>query len=192
MRTKTFDQQSVLKRAVYLFWRQGYDGTSMNSLVHEMGINRQSMYDTFGDKHRLFLSALQAYYEMTKTTIEQILTSATELSEALRGIFNAYVHHTDTTPPGCLIVNSATELGSVDSEVAHLINQYFESEKRVLGQILHRFQSELLPGVEISSLAVTLQNALVGIRVQSRIDNLTTDSVIDHLIQALPWKEVKS
>ena len=191
MRTKAFDQETVIKQAVYLFWRQGYDGTSMSTLVNEMGINRQSIYDTFGDKHRLFLLALQAYYDMTKAEIKAKLTSTTNLEDALRTIFNVYGHHTDTTLKGCLIVNSATELGSVDSEVRKLVGQYFESEKRVLTQILRRFQSELLPNVEVSALATTLQNALIGIRVQSRIDNQTVDSVIKYTIQSLPWKETE-
>ena len=61
MRTKTFNVQEALAQAVQLFWRQGYDGTSMTDLVQAMGINRQSIYDTFGDKHRLFILALDAY-----------------------------------------------------------------------------------------------------------------------------------
>lgn len=192
MRTKSFDREAVLKQAVYIFWRQGYDGTSMSTLVKEMGINRQSMYDTFGDKHQLFLLALQTYYEMTKTEIKTKLTSATDLEDALRTIFNVYAHHADTAPAGCLIVNSATELGAVDSEVGQLIGQYFESEKMGLTEVLRQFQSELLPDVDLSALAAILHNALVGVRVQSRINNQMIDAVINDTIRSLPWKEGKS
>ncbi|HBF76137.1 MAG TPA: TetR/AcrR family transcriptional regulator [Lactobacillus sp.] len=192
MRTKSFERETVLKQAVYIFWRQGYDGTSMSTLVNEMGINRQSMYDTFGDKHQLFLLALQAYYEMTKTEIKTKLTSAADLEDALRTIFNVYAHHADTAPAGCLIVNSATELGAVDSEVGQLIGQYFKSEKVGLTEVLRQFQSELLPDVDLSVLAAILHNALVGVRVQSRINNQLIDAVINDTIQSLPWKEGKS
>ena len=60
-RPKAFDVDQALERAMELFWRQGYLATSLPDLVEHMGIGRQSLYDTFGDKRQLFLQALDRY-----------------------------------------------------------------------------------------------------------------------------------
>ncbi|WP_246772684.1 TetR/AcrR family transcriptional regulator [Paenibacillus polymyxa] len=60
-RSKEFDETEVLDKAMQLFWEQGYEKTSMTDLVKHMGIHRRSLYDTFGDKHTLFLMALDRY-----------------------------------------------------------------------------------------------------------------------------------
>lgn len=53
-RSREFDENVVLQKAMELFWKQGYEKTSLNDLVEHMGIHRRSLYDTFGDKHTLF------------------------------------------------------------------------------------------------------------------------------------------
>ncbi len=63
-RHKEFDQDEALQKAMEAFWARGYEATSMQDLVEHMGINRQSLYDTFGDKHSLFLKALDRYHEV--------------------------------------------------------------------------------------------------------------------------------
>lgn len=189
MRTKTFNVQEALAQAVQLFWRQGYDGTSMTDLVQAMGINRQSIYDTFGDKHRLFILALDAYYTQTKAEITAKLAATTGLQATLQAIFMVYAQRDAATPKGCLIVNSATELGLVDAEVNDLVQAYFNAEKAVLNQVLSQYQASLRLHSDIPALASRLQNALVGIRVQARIGQPQIDAIIDATIASLPWKE---
>lgn len=189
MRKKKFEMDAVLKRAVLLFWRKGYAGTSMQDLVQAMGINRQSLYDTFGDKHDLFISALQEYSEMTQAEITETLTAANTLRTKLQTIFNVYVERSGTTPKGCLIVNSATELGLADSSVRQLVEGYFAKEKKTLRQVLKQYQTELMPNSDISAIADRLQNALVGIRVQARIAQQPLDAIINATLDSLPWKE---
>ncbi|MEJ1318421.1 helix-turn-helix domain-containing protein [Latilactobacillus sakei] len=60
MRTKEFETTAVLDKAMLVFWRQGYEQTSMQNLVDEMGIHRRSIYDTFGDKHQTIYRSLSA------------------------------------------------------------------------------------------------------------------------------------
>ncbi len=62
-RVKEFDPDQALDRAMELFWRKGYEATSVQDLVEHMGINRFSLYDTFGSKHELFMAALDRYSE---------------------------------------------------------------------------------------------------------------------------------
>ena len=63
-RTKTFDPSVALEQAMAVFWLKGYEATSMQDLVEAMGINRASLYATFGDKRQLFLAAI-AHYDAT-------------------------------------------------------------------------------------------------------------------------------
>jgi TetR/AcrR family transcriptional repressor of nem operon len=57
-RHKEFNRDEVLRKAMEVFWSRGYEAASINTLVKYMGINRQSLYDTFGDKHALYLQAI--------------------------------------------------------------------------------------------------------------------------------------
>ena len=72
-RQKEFDRDEVLHRAMEVFWTRGYEGASIQDLVKHMGINRQSIYDTFGDKHTLFLQALDRYREIQSRKIFEVL-----------------------------------------------------------------------------------------------------------------------
>ena len=60
-RPKEFDRTQALDKAMHLFWQQGYEATSMQDLCNHMGINRGSLYDTYGNKHSLFLEGIQRY-----------------------------------------------------------------------------------------------------------------------------------
>lgn len=66
-RPKAFDEDAVLDRAAELFWTQGYEATSISDLEERLGVGRQSLYDTFGDKRRLFLRAIERYTEWIGT-----------------------------------------------------------------------------------------------------------------------------
>ena len=70
-RIKTFDENEVLVKAMNLFWKQGYSATSVQDLVSHLGINRASLYDTFGDKEQLFKKSFALY---RKSTMEGLLS----------------------------------------------------------------------------------------------------------------------
>ncbi|WP_431211456.1 TetR/AcrR family transcriptional regulator [Puia sp. P3] len=60
-RTKSFNQEDMLDKAKDLFWRKGYNGTPPQDIIDETGLSRSSLYDTYGDKHSLFIKTLQRY-----------------------------------------------------------------------------------------------------------------------------------
>jgi TetR/AcrR family transcriptional repressor of nem operon len=68
-RTKDFDENEVLKKAVDIFWLKGYSATSMQDLVDGLGISRSSLYDTYGDKHTLFMKALESYQSVNSEIV---------------------------------------------------------------------------------------------------------------------------
>ena len=73
-RRKEFDRDEALHKAMEVFWSRGYEATSVGDLVEHMGINRQSLYDTFGDKHSLYLAALDRYREVEGRKLFELLS----------------------------------------------------------------------------------------------------------------------
>src|SRR6266700_5433476 len=106
-RPKTFDRTQMLDKAIELFWDRGYEATSINDLLDHLGIRRQSLYDTFGDKHTLFLEALKRYDQRNSATID-ILEGSGSGKEAIERVFHRAVQTLGQTKPprGCLIVNT--------------------------------------------------------------------------------------
>jgi hypothetical protein len=84
-RSKEFDEGRDLAAAMDLFGRQGYENTSLEALMREMGIARQSLYDTFGDKRALYLKAMAFYRQQTNSSLRETLTSAPTVKRGSRG-----------------------------------------------------------------------------------------------------------
>jgi TetR/AcrR family transcriptional regulator, transcriptional repressor for nem operon len=88
-RPKEFDRDKALKRAMEVFWEHGYEATSTDQLLKAMGIGRQNLYDTFGDKRRLFLEALGLYATEGTIAAREVLTSSGSALERIhRLLFN--------------------------------------------------------------------------------------------------------
>lgn len=122
-RTKEFERDQVLDRAIDAFADHGFAGTSTDTVLQAMGISRQSMYDTFGDKRRLYLEALERY---STHSVTQILASLQSAASPLAGIEAALVDFASRPQAvaslGCLGVSSVCEFGVSDEEVSQ-VNQ---------------------------------------------------------------------
>ncbi|HSH40807.1 MAG TPA: helix-turn-helix domain-containing protein, partial [Arenicellales bacterium] len=86
-RNKAFDETEVLERAMTLFWRKGYEATSIQELVTHTGIQRGSLYATYGDKRRLFLAALDHYCGVIAARRLHVLTAPGSGKAAIRRFF---------------------------------------------------------------------------------------------------------
>src|ERR1700684_441978 len=85
-RSKEFDEERALAAAMDLFWRPGYENTSLEALMHVMGIAKQSLYDTFGDKRALYLKAMAFYRKQTNSSLRELLASAPTVKEGFTKI----------------------------------------------------------------------------------------------------------
>lgn len=83
-RTKDFDENEVLAKAIQLFWYKGYNGTSMQDLVDSLGISRSSLYDTYTDKHTLFIKALESYQNTGAAKIQAIVDHSGSAKETVK------------------------------------------------------------------------------------------------------------
>lgn len=121
-RPKAFDRERAVKQAMELFWEKGFEASSTEDLLRAMSIGRQSMYDTFGDKHQLYLEALRRYQaESGADLFERLRTTSTPLA-MLADVLLAIAGETASARArGCMAVNATTEFGQSDPEVAALI-----------------------------------------------------------------------
>ncbi|MDR7127923.1 TetR/AcrR family transcriptional repressor of nem operon [Algoriphagus sp. 4150] len=173
-RTKVFDEQEVLDRAMKLFWEKGYNATSAQDLVDSLGISRSSLYDTFGDKHSLFVKALQQY---RKERVDPVISShnVVEDVEAYIRLFFESVKDEAigyNSSKGCFVVNSAVELAPVDSEIAAISNSIMRDTEEALCSVIKNGQDKgvFTTKYPARSLARFVFNSLNGLRVTVKFD----------------------
>ncbi len=171
-RTKKFEPEAALQAAMELFWRKGYEATSMRDLLEIMGIGRGSFYDTFGDKRTLFLASLDRF-ERTKTAwVLEALEGTETPVETIRYVFERTVNDLVGFEPrrGCLLANSAVELAPHDPEVAERISGYVRRTEDAFEQALEhaRTAGKTRKYKDSRALARFLVNNLHGLRVMAR------------------------
>jgi len=169
-RSKEFEESAVLDKAMRLFWQQGYEKTSMTDLVEHMGIHRRSLYDTFGDKHQLFLKAMDRFDNKISASLEGGVKRSKTAVEALQFIFELMIEGEEDSPPGCLMVNSAVELAARDADVDTKSTEAFATAEQLLKDIIAWGQrdGQFTTDYEAGELAEYLHNAWVGLRVMAR------------------------
>ena len=169
-RSKEFEESVVLQKAMELFWQQGYEKTSLNDLVEHMGIHRRSLYDTFGDKHTLFLKAIDYFEEYIKARLKFEISRAETAKQAIQFIFDVMIEESGDRALGCLFVNSATELAPRDKEVEEKTKEVFMQLEHLLADLIRKGQQagEFRCDYDAETLAENLHNILIGIRVLAR------------------------
>jgi AcrR family transcriptional regulator len=137
-RPRAFDIDQALDRALQVFWRKGYEGTSLSDLTKAMGINRPSLYAAFGNKEALFRKALDRYAEGPAAYTRKALdepTARAVVERLLRGVIDLLTD--PCTPQGCLAVQGALACG----DAADAIRQELIS-RRVAGEAALRQRLE--------------------------------------------------
>lgn len=169
-RSKEFEENVVLEKAMKLFWEQGYEKTSMNDLVEHMGIHRRSIYDTFTDKHTLFLKVMDRFGERISGRWAAGIKQSRTAKQALQFISDFIINGEEDAPPGCMFVNSAVELAIRDEDIDTIATTSFAKSEELLAEIVMWGQQngEFTKQYEAKELAEYLQNALTGLRVMVR------------------------
>ncbi len=140
---KQFDRNDVLDRAIALFWRRGYEATSIQDLVDATGINRGSLYSTFGDKQRFFLAVLDRYAEQFAKPLMEQLTDP-DPRRAIERMFEAIIRRTSDPkwPRGCLNTNTTLECPNSGDEISRKIAEHLGQQETAIYRVLRRAQAE--------------------------------------------------
>lgn len=170
-RAKEFDEAEVLDKALTLFRARGFSQTSFSDLTVELGVNRQSLYDTYGDKHTLYQTALRRYSERSLDMMARKLDDErpvrTVLSELFSGIISS---NCDCGNPGCLMVNSMVELAPHDEDTKALAHAHFTAVEELLTKRLALAQEtgEVSKSKDPAALARFIRHTVLGLSVASR------------------------
>lgn len=168
-KVKLFNEQEVLQKAMVLFWTKGYHHTSISDLVAFLGISRSSLYDTFGGKRNLFMTAFQLYRSANQAGLQNFLQTQHDTRQTLRMMFEKIIHddHIDDNCKGCFIVNTTTELVPDDEELQAIITKHKEEMEQVFFNILQAgVQSgQIKAEVDLKTVARLLYTLMTGLRV---------------------------
>ncbi|MEU8466035.1 TetR family transcriptional regulator [Streptomyces sp. NPDC029003] len=169
-RTKEFDPDAVLQSALELFWRRGYEATSVADLVEHLGIGRASIYATFGSKHELYLRALDRYAESVDPLLLGDLSRPGPALPGVRALVRRFAAEAASPADrlnGCFVTNTAAELGSRDTAAARRVETSWDRLETLLHAALERAraQGELPERRDPRALARLLLVVLQGVRV---------------------------
>ncbi len=169
-RPRQFDEDAALDAAMRVFWQKGYEGTSLDDLTEAMGINRSSLYSTFGDKQRLFRKVVQRYQSgplcfLPKALAEPSARAVTEALLRLSVKFFADPSH----PPGCLSMQGGMAYGSGNQDVQKVMIEWRTSGLTQLQQRMQRAKAEgdLEKDVNPKDLARLIMILMNGLSVQA-------------------------
>jgi len=167
-RPRSFDEDDVVAAARDAFWTGGYAGTSLDNLTAVTGLGKGSLYGAFGDKHALFMRALDGYCEVALDgTRRQLRGPVDGAYQRLAGYVRAMaaLGTADTTRLGCMIAKSAAELAAGDAEVREKVRDTLTAMHAELAQNIADAQRKgtISPGADADQLASLLLALLRGI-----------------------------
>ncbi|MFE2515281.1 TetR/AcrR family transcriptional regulator [Streptomyces mirabilis] len=169
-RTKEFDPDAALQSALELFWRRGYEATSMTDLVEHLGVGRASIYATFGNKHELYLKALDRYQQARNPQLLRELSQPGPALPAVRAVVRRFATEATTEArrlSGCFVTNTAAELAPHDTAAARRVEHNWDHLETLLHSALVRAQAqdELPADRNPLALARMLLVLMQGLRV---------------------------
>jgi TetR/AcrR family transcriptional repressor of nem operon len=170
-RPREFDVDQALDRAMDLFWRRGYEATSMPDLLRELGIGSGSLYAAFGSKDKLYKLALERYCARNSQALIDQLESASDIRAVLRSVLMEMVEADLAEPDrGCLVVNTATERASDPGSIERVAAAIRAVESAIAGA-LERAQArgEIAADKNPSQLARLLTTFIQGLRIVGQV-----------------------
>jgi TetR/AcrR family transcriptional repressor of nem operon len=171
-RIKEFDPTKALAKAMSVFWRCGYENTSTELLIREMGIAKQSLYDTFGDKRSLYLKALSYYRKETNSGLRKIFQSQPSVRRGFAKLLFGLTSETrEQHERGCLLLSANLQRDTRDAEIAEFLrDNQAEVESIFLNALRHAQASgELSNQQDPVALARFFVVTIQGMRATARL-----------------------
>ncbi len=168
-RTEDFNREEVLDKAQHAFWLKGFNGTSMQDLVDATGLNRSSIYNSFGSKMELYQQALKKYQEVNSAVFDKAQRQERNAIETI-GLLFLYIMEDikhDTESKGCMIINCYTEMANQDPQLRVFLEAYQERLIEIFTELVARGQADgsIRKNEKSSALAHYLVSAYQGFRI---------------------------
>ncbi len=171
-KVKQFNRERVLEVASDIFHQKGYNGTSIDEILKATGLSRSSLYDSFKDKHTLYLQALDFYKNTEKKAYDSVDQKKLNGLEKIELLFREVVNHLVSHPEdnGCLMVNAAAEMSKKCEKTAQVVCNNKESVQELFTSWLNDAQEHKVISLQkpARSYSPFLFNALCGLKVLSQ------------------------
>jgi AcrR family transcriptional regulator len=173
-RPRAYDPETALNQALAVFWSTGYSGSSLDSIAAAAGMNRPSLYAAFGDKHALYLKALEQYWDQASADMHQALTSPDlTLQQALMRFYEGQLsiyYSGEGQPRGCFAIGTATAEAVEHAEIRELLADRLSRLDHDLEERLRKAvqAGELSSGADPAALAVLASAMLHSISIRAR------------------------
>lgn len=172
-RTKAFDEAEVLEKAKQLFWKQGFHATSIQNLVDHLGINRASIYDTFGDKNKLYEMALRSYREESAIYLQERMAKFKSIKNGLRTLLREGIMAAlnDDDCKGCFVVNCTSEYLPKHQHILTELLDNKDTFEKTVRQTLQRGKDsgELAADLNVKDVAAYLYTVFSGIQIIAKV-----------------------
>lgn len=179
-RPREFDEKSVLESAMDVFWRKGFEATSLTELCRATGLHKGSLYQAFGDKRTLFMKALAHYSEQEFTEVMRVVSPENSPLTNIHAIVDKICQMSEEDK-GCFMINTLIETASHDEEIKSMVYSFGEKRLNGLSQTIKAAQdsgeirSDFTPEQLAKQLLVTLAGAAAMIKgILSREDIINT------------------
>jgi AcrR family transcriptional regulator len=169
-RPRSFDPNEVLDIARDVFWRKGFEGTSLDEITAASGIAKPSLYAAFGDKNALFLKVLDRYHERIIANAERVLQQGPSAREAIERWLMSFVPFCSGAKGtrGCLSVNAATDGVSDQKEIRNRIERFNRKLEELLRDRLHADRAQFSGQFDPDTTAHTLMAVYTGLMVLAK------------------------
>lgn len=186
-----FEREVVLREAMNVFWRQGYNATSIKDIVDATNIQPGSIYWAFGSKQKLFLEAVDCYHQDILRLVNATLKADLPPLERIEKFFHGLIEHSLNSGGnnGCLLINTLLEVAEHDKEISGVISNIFEQLEAGFTQVLKLaiVQGTISADKNPENLAKLLIVSMYGLRVYSKGDanQQSLNTIINALISAI-------
>lgn len=189
-RTREFNKEDVLDRAIQIFSIQGYEATSIRDLIEAMGVSSSSLYEVFGDKRGIFLAALERFCEFERARIFQIAREAVTPQRFIEQLFASLedMIAPDNRTYRSLAFNTMVEFGTHDTQITRLLLDHYFGIADNIAQILTEAQAKGTISTQANphDLAYTILSTLQGLAtIKGLQPNFGYRTAITHMMLKL-------
>ena len=190
-RPREFDIDRALEAATQQFWAVGYEATSLQDLLKSMGLSKSSLYQTFGNKHELFVRCLDHYQQSMVDKLNVQLNSSDSVKQFIANFLEGVIAEAKNSSgrKGCLLVNTANELSQRDTDIAKAVTDGTGNVAKLFQQAIElgKQKKEISVDTLTEHLVSYLMTAISGLRtmIKAGAETSTLKPVTDLIIKTL-------
>lgn len=185
-RSKLFDQDKAVRKAMELFWEKGYEATSLSDLTKHLGIGKGSFYATFESKENLFNQCIEVYTNLGLPFLDEALKTEKNFKLSLQKLLESYVDGlmNDDKRKGCFMANSCSLVNTQNPGIEQKIYEHYH---RIELFLIHSMKQKGIHPDKAESVSAMIITFLIGMSQQSKINRnkaaymLTVKNIVDML-----------